>query len=153
MEERTPQDGGAVSGEAGCRVFLVEGDARGRESDRKNLEASGFVENVRCFASSLELLSYMEAEGFTDRSVLCLTPTLIVIALGVFEDGAVVEQLKADPFLHDIPILVIPQGAADVRRAREMQADGVLHKPLGPGCLKNHAGHAWQWPTREMWMR
>lgn len=114
------------------------------------------VQDVKCFGDGEELVKYMREQGFEDHTVMCMTPTIIIVDINMPKmDGfAVLERLKTDRFLEEIPIVVL-SGQLDyqtIRRALDLRADGVIRKPLNVEKLSEHLKHGWQWPTREMWM-
>lgn len=142
-------------GEA-CRIFLVEDDEDDRLFSKRALEKCDMVQDVKCFGDGEELVKYMREQGFEDHTVLCMTPTIIIVDINMprMDGFAVLERLKSDRFLEEIPIVVL-SGQLDyntIRRALDLRADGVIRKPLNVEKLSEHLKHGWQWPTREMWM-
>jgi CheY-like chemotaxis protein len=139
-----------------CRVLLVEDDADDQIFGRRELEASPFVEQVKCFSNGEDLIAYMRAQGFQDHTVLCLTPTLIVIDLNMprMDGFRILEMLKSDRFLEDMPVVVVSGQLSyeTIRRALDLRADGVFRKPLSADKIRRFFSQAWQWPTKEMWM-
>lgn len=138
-----------------CRIFLVEDDVDDRMLSKKRLEASPNVGEVRCFANGDELISYMQLEGFQDHSVMCLVPTLILIDLNMprMDGFGILEQLKGDPFLQEIPVVVVSGNASyeNVQRAHQLKADGFFRKPLNVQKIQSFFARGWQWPAPEMW--
>lgn len=154
--ERAGRSPPASLAEDACRVFLVEDDADDSLFSQRQLEASGKVQEVKCFANGEDLINYMRREGFEDRSVLCMVPTIIIVDLNMprMDGFKILERLKSDRFLEEIPIVVL-SGELNyemIRKALDLRADGVLRKPLNVEKLTEFFKHAWQWPTREMWM-
>ncbi|MDE1151643.1 MAG: response regulator [Micavibrio sp.] len=145
----------AATGE-GCRVFLVEDEADDRLFSQRQLEACGKVQEVKCFANGEDLIKYMREQGFEDRSVMCMTPTVIIVDLNMprMDGFKVLERLKSDRFLEEIPIVVLSGELSyeTIRRALDLRADGVLRKPLNTEKMAEFFRHAWQWPTKEMWL-
>ena len=139
-----------------CRVFLVEDEIDDQTFSKKMLEASGQVQEVKCFSNGEDLIRYMREQGFEDHSVMCMTPTIIIVDLNMPKmDGfKVLERLKSDLFLEEIPIVVLSGelNYETIRRSLDLRADGVLRKPLNVEKLTEFFKHAWQWPTKEMWM-
>jgi CheY-like chemotaxis protein len=139
-----------------CRIFLVEDDLDDRLLSKKRLETSDKVAEVICFSNGDELLEYMKGEGFQDHSVMCLTPTIILIDLNMPKVNGfeVLKQLKSDPFLQEIPIVVVSGNASyeNVKKAHDLKADGFFRKPLNVYKIQSFFSRAWQWPTQEMWM-
>lgn len=139
-----------------CRVFLVEDDQDDQAFSKRELETSDLVEEVKCFSNGADLIAYMRAQGFQDHTVMCMTPTVIVVDLNMPEvDGfQVLEMLKSDLFLQEIPIVVVSGELSygTIRRALDLGADTVMRKPLNAEALRSFLGRGWQWPTREMWL-
>lgn len=140
-----------------CRVFLVEDNEEDRFLGKKRLEASSQVSDVTCFSDGHELIEYMKVNGYYDRSVMCMMPTIIVLDLNMprLNGFEVLHQIKSDPFLQELPVLVVSDDASyeKVRRAHELGADAYFRKPLNVFKLQNFFHKGWQWPTAEMWMR
>jgi CheY-like chemotaxis protein len=139
-----------------CRIFLVEDNPDDLMLSKKRLEASPNVGEVRCFANGDELISYMQHEGFQDHSVMCLVPTLILIDLNMprMDGFEVLNQLKSDPFLQEIPVIVISGDSSyeSVQRAHDLKANGFFKKPLNVQKVQSFFSKGWQWPAPEMWM-
>ena len=138
-----------------CRVFLVEDEMDDRLFSQRQLEACSKVVVVNCFANGEDLIRYMREQGFEDRSVMCMTPTIIIVDLNMprMDGYKVLEKLKTDAFLEEIPVVVLSGDLnyETIRRALDLRADGVLRKPLNVAKLSEFFRHAWQWPTKEMW--
>lgn len=143
--------------ETKCRVFLVEDNEEDRFLGKKRLEASSQVADVVCFSDGQELMDYMKLHGYYDRSVMCLRPTIIVLDLNMprVSGFEVLKQVKSDPFLQDLPVLVVSDDSSyeKVRKAHELGADAYFRKPLNVFKLQNFFHKGWRWPTMEMWMR
>ena len=139
-----------------CRVLLVEDDMDDRLFSLRQLEGCPKVDDVKCFANGEDLLRYMHEQGFEDRSVMCMTPTIIIVDLNMPRvDGyRVLQKLKTDAFLEEIPVVVLSGDLnyETIRRALDLRADGVLRKPLNVAKLSEFFRAAWQWPTKEMWV-
>jgi CheY-like chemotaxis protein len=138
-----------------CRVLLVEDDIDDRMMEKRELEALDGVAEVVCFANGDELLEYMRERGFQDRSVMCFKPTAIVTDLYMpkMNGFELLEQIKGDGFLENMPVILIssalsPQNAA---RAQALKADALLKKPFKAQKISDVLGKAWSWPPSEMW--
>lgn len=140
----------------GCRVLLVEDDVDDQAFSKRELESSDLVQEVKCFSNGEDLISYMRDQGFQDHTVMCMTPTIIVIDLNMPKmDGfKILEMLKSDLFLEEIPIVVVSGELSydTIRRALDLRADGVFRKPMNVEKIRSFLSQGWQWPTREMWM-
>src|ERR1700744_1617135 len=91
------------------RILLIEDDFDDQILAKKRLGRSNTVEDVMCFSNGTELIQYLYDQGFHDRSGWCMTPMIIVLDLNMpLMDGfAVLQELKSDPFLSEIPIIVV----------------------------------------------
>lgn len=138
-----------------CQVFLIEDDADDRVLARRELERSEYVDAVFPFADGQELTDYMERQGFMDHSVILFDPLLILIDLEMpRKDGLqVLSELKSDPFLSDIPMVVITanQSKEKMYEAFKAGANGLFQKPLDKDMLEQFFGKTWQWPPEDMW--
>lgn len=142
--------------QAECRVLLVEDDADDLAFGKAQLEACPQVSEVKCFADGDELIRYMNDQGFDDHTVMCMTPTIIIVDLNMprIDGFKILQRLKSDPFLKEIPVAVLSGqlNYETMHRAMDLGADAILRKPLRTDKLSECLKHAWQWPTREMWM-
>lgn len=140
-----------------CRILLVEDNKEDQFLARKRLEASSQVSDVICFSDGEDLLDYMKENGYYDRSLMVLKPTIIVLDLNMPRvDGfEILKQVKSDPFLAELPVLVVSDEASyeNVRKAHALGADAFFRKPLNVFKLQSFFHRGWQWPPREMWMR
>jgi CheY-like chemotaxis protein len=138
-----------------CRVLLIEDDIDDQILAKKRLKRSDMVEDVLCFSNGTELIQYLYDQGFHDRSVWCMTPMVIILDLNMpLMDGfAVLQELKSDPFLGEIPVLVVSgtQSKDDVQKAMGLKADAVFQKPLNVEKLESYFQNAWTWPRQDMW--
>lgn len=138
-----------------CRVLLIEDDVDDQMLAKKRLSQSTMVEDVICFANGTELIQYLYDQGFHDRSVWCMTPMVIVLDLNMpLMDGfAVLQELKSDAFLSEIPVIVVTgtQSREDVKKAMNLKADAVFPKPFNADNLESFFKQAWTWPRKEMW--
>jgi CheY-like chemotaxis protein len=139
-----------------CRVFLVEDDPDDQMFSKRELESSELVQEVKVFSNGEDLISYMRDQGFQDHTVMCMTPTVIVVDLNMPKmDGfKILEMLKSDLFLEEIPVVVVSGELSyeTIRRALDLRADGIFRKPMNVEKIQSFFSRGWQWPTREMWM-
>jgi CheY-like chemotaxis protein len=138
-----------------CRVLVIEDDLDDQILANKRLSVSPMVECVVFFSNGMELAQYLYDQGFHDRSVWCMTPMVIVLDLNMpLMDGfAVLNELKSDAFLADIPVIVVTgsQSKEDIEKARSLKADAVFEKPLNLSKLESYFKLGWSWPRKEMW--
>lgn len=138
-----------------CQVFLIEDDADDRLLQRRELENSEHVDVVLTFKDGKELTDYMKRQGFMDRSVILFEPLLILIDLEMpRKDGfQVLEELKSDPFLAEIPMVVVTSNKSKEKmfKAFQMGANGLFQKPLNVDLLNEFFSKTWQWPPKDLW--
>jgi CheY-like chemotaxis protein len=137
-----------------CCVFLVEDDRDDQLLAKRTLKGHRQIEEVKCFVSGGELITYLGDHGYFDHTVMCLTPIVVVIDLNMpgVNGFEILKDLKSDRFLEDIPVVVVSGTLTDeaTRRATELGADAVFPKPLRAEMLSGFLDVAWRWPTREM---
>jgi len=138
-----------------CQVLLLEDDSDDQMFARRELMASDVVKEVVCFSDGDHLAAYMREAGFMDRSVMAMTPILILVDLEMPKrDGlAVIRDIKSDQFLRDIPVIVVT-GTMDgdkIGQAKKLGANGVFRKPLRHSVLSDFYRTAWKWPHDDMW--
>lgn len=138
-----------------CQVLLLEDDRDDQLFAQRELMASAVVKEVVCFSDGDRLAAYMRDAGFMDRSVMAMTPILILVDLEMPKrDGlAVIQDIKNDQFLRDIPVIVVT-GTMDgdkLSLAKKLGANGVFRKPLRHSVLTDFYQTAWKWPHNDMW--
>jgi CheY-like chemotaxis protein len=138
-----------------CRVLLIEDDQDDRMLACRELFGCRYIKDVQTFNDGKELVDYMHAQGFMDHSVIIYTPILMLVDLEMpRKDGLeIIEELKSDPFLNPIPLVVVTgtESPQKLRRAIELGADGVFKKPLHKDMLNRYFRNAWKWPPSELW--
>jgi CheY-like chemotaxis protein len=138
-----------------CRVILIEDDQDDRMLARRELFGCEFVKDVLVFNDGKELIDYMHAQGFIDHSVMLYTPILILLDLEMPRRNGleIIQELKSDPFLKPIPLVVITgtESAQKIQQAKELGANGIFKKPLSKDMLSEFFQNAWKWPPPELW--
>lgn len=138
---------------APCRILFVEDDADDRYLGKREMEASPLVSEVECFSDAMEFAGYLRAHGFYDRTVMC-TPTVIVLDINLpgFSGLRILETLKTDVFLADIPVIIVSAELSyeAMHDAMELGADCICRKPISMDKIAPHLGNAWQRPAKEM---
>ncbi len=140
-----------------CTVFLIEDDYDDRLLAKTELKESDFIKEILCFSDGEELIEYMKKNGYMDKSIMLMSPMLIVVDLEMpKKDGLeILDELKKDTFLQDIPMVVISgtESEEKLKKAHELGANGVFSKPLKVEMLNKYYTSAWQWPPKQMWMQ
>lgn len=138
-----------------CQVFIIDDDPDDQLLAKHEMEKSEYVKDVIVFSDGHSLTTYMHQKGFIDRSILALTPIMMVIDIEMpRKDGLqVIREIKSDPFLQPIPLIVMTgtQATDKIKQARELGADGVFRKPIRCGALNRFFRKAWKWPPETLW--
>jgi CheY-like chemotaxis protein len=113
------------------RVLLVEDDAGDVLLVREAFADSAMATALEVVSDGVEALALLRRAGDHADTP---TPDLILLDLNLpRKDGReVLEELKADPALCRIPVIVLTTSAAqtDIMRAYELQANCFITKPL-----------------------
>lgn len=140
-----------------CQVLLIDDDLDDRALAKREMEKSEFVKSVIVFTDGHSLTTYMHKMGFMDRSILALTPIMMVVDIEMpRKDGLqVIREIKSDPFLQPIPLIIMTgtRSTEKIQAARDLGADGVFRKPLKYGALNKFFKNAWKWPPETLWMQ
>lgn len=102
-----------------CTIFLVEDDWDDYFFAKDSCEGSDLVKEVVLMPNGEELIYYLKEHGFYDHSVIRYNPLLVVLDLQMpkMNGYEVLKELKADPFLNEVPVIVLSAlGARAVNR-------------------------------------
>jgi CheY-like chemotaxis protein len=123
-----------MSGEDGRRpghVLLIEDDPGERRLVLEALRAGSAPKNVSVVADSVEAMAFLRREGEHRGSP---RPDLIIMPMTIprGDGGQLIVEIKSDPRLKRIPILVLTssQSEQDVNRAYESRANCYVVKPV-----------------------
>jgi CheY-like chemotaxis protein len=112
-------------------ILLVEDNPGDVRLTIEALRESKVVNNLNVARDGVEALAYLRREGDFVNTV---RPDLILLDLNLpRKDGReVLAEIKADPKLHTIPIVVLTTSRAeqDVLRSYELQANCFITKPV-----------------------
>lgn len=138
-----------------CTILLVEDDWDDYFFAKDSCENSELVKDVILMPNGEELLYYLKDHGFYDHSIIRYNPLLIVLDLQMPKMNGydVLKELKSDPFLKEVPVIVLSTLDHDqpIAKAFDHGADGYLTKPLNMRKLEKFIPQGWQWPPQEMW--
>lgn len=122
---------------AGKLITIVLADD---DPDDRQLTEEAFVENrlanqLHCVQDGEELLDYLHRRGSFERLRSEPLPGLILLDLNMpRKDGReALKEIKADPNLRRIPIVVLTTSKAeeDIVRAYNLHANAYITKPVG----------------------
>ena len=131
-------------------ILLVEDDEGHAEITRRNLKAARVANRLLHVGDGQAALDYLQGQGqYADRAVYP-RPDLVLLDLRLPKvDGLeVLRQVKEDPDLAPIPVVVLTTSAAetDVARAYAHHANSYLVKPVDFGSftqLMEAFGYYW----------
>ena len=113
-------------------VLLVEDDEGDALIAREGLAAGKILNHVTVLSNGAEVLAYLRGEGEHAESP---RPDLILLDLNLpGRDGRqVLADIKADPELRRIPVVVLTASEADedVIRSYDLHANAYVTKPVG----------------------
>jgi CheY-like chemotaxis protein len=112
-------------------ILLIEDSPSDAALTIEALQAGKIVNNLNLVADGVEAMAYLRKQGrFTESS----RPDLIMLDLNLpKKDGReVLQELKSDPSLKLIPIIVLTTSRADkdVLRSYELSANCYITKPV-----------------------
>lgn len=113
-------------------VLLVEDDAADADLTREALAESPLASELHVVMDGLEALAFLRRAGTHAQAP---TPDLILLDLNMPGLGgrAVLAEVKQDPTLRQIPVVVLSSSAApgDVATAYALSANCYVTKPVG----------------------
>jgi CheY-like chemotaxis protein len=112
-------------------ILLVEDDAGDAVLTRKALDKGKISNNVRVMTNGADALAYLQRQPpHTDA----VRPDLILLDLNLpKKDGReVLAEVKADPQLRQIPVVVLTTSGAeqDIVRSYDLHANAYVTKPV-----------------------
>ena len=112
-------------------ILLVEDDPGDALITKEALEHSKVLNNLQCLANGEEAIAYLRRTGeYTDA----IRPDLILLDLNLprVDGREVLAEIKADPDLRRIPVVVLTTSAAeeDILRSYDLHANAYVTKPV-----------------------
>jgi CheY-like chemotaxis protein len=112
-------------------ILLVDDSEDDVEFTLKALEMTKLANKVAVVSNGIEAMAYLRKEG---KYAGQPTPALVLLDLNMpKKDGReVLEEVKADPKLHTIPIVVLTtsQAEEDIVRSYDLHANCFVSKPV-----------------------
>jgi CheY-like chemotaxis protein len=123
-----------MENQSALNILLVEDDPAHAEIARRNLAACGKIHRLEHVSDGQEALDYLGGKGaYSDRQKYP-RPSLVLLDLRLPKvDGLeVLRQIKTDPALSRIPVVVLTTSAAetDMVKAYTNHANSYLVKPI-----------------------
>jgi two-component system, chemotaxis family, response regulator Rcp1 len=112
-------------------ILLVDDNPADVELTMEALNRTKLANNIVVVGDGVECMQYLRCEGsYTD----CTRPNLILLDLNMpRKDGReVLEELKADPNLKTIPVVVLTtsQAEEDILKSYQLHANCYVKKPV-----------------------
>jgi len=115
-------------------ILMAEDDADDRLLVKDAFQESHVANDLYFVEDGLELLDYLRGQGKYTDSTHIPTPDLILLDLNMpRKDGReALEEIKADPRLKRIPVVVLTTSKAeeDILRSYDIGAAGYISKPV-----------------------
>ena len=122
-------------------ILLADDDPDDREMTRKALARNRLANNFFAVADGEELMDFLRHQGRFAPPALSPTPGLILLDLNMpKKDGReALAEIKADPVLRRIPVVVVTTSKAeeDIFRTYELGSSSFISKPITfPGLVE-----------------
>lgn len=115
-------------------LLLADDDEDDRFLILEGLRESRVLNDVRIVTDGVEVLAYLRREGRWADPADSPRPALVLLDLNMprMDGRQVLGELKADPALRRIPVVVLTTSRADedVLRAYDLGANGYVAKPV-----------------------
>ena len=113
------------------QILLVEDNPADADLTRENLEVSKILNDLHVVVDGEQAMDFLRKEGeYQDKP----RPDLVLLDLNLpKKDGReVLAEMKADPSLRRIPVVVLTSSKAeeDVVRSYDLQASAYVSKPV-----------------------
>jgi CheY-like chemotaxis protein len=122
-------------------ILMAEDDSDDRLLVRDALAETGFGLDLRFVANGVELMDYLRQQNGYALPANSPCPGLIILDLNMpRKDGReALREIKADPDLKKIPVVVLTTSTADpdIARAYELGANSFISKPVAFELLVN----------------
>lgn len=115
-------------------ILMADDDEDDRLLARDALAESRVLNDFHCVADGIELMKYLRREGVYADKERYPTPSLILLDLNMprLDGRGALTQIKADPNLRGIPVIILTTSGAeeDMMRAYDLGAASYIAKPV-----------------------
>ncbi len=115
-------------------ILLADDDAEDREMTRKALDKNRLANEFYWVADGEELLDFLHHRGAWAPPALSPEPGLILLDLNMprMDGREALAQIKADPALRRIPVVVMTtsQAEQDITRTYDLGSNSYISKPI-----------------------
>lgn len=120
-------------------ILMAEDDSDDRLLAQDALVESGIATEVRFVENGVELMDYLHHRNKFSHDASCSRPSLIILDLNMpKKDGReALREIKCDPELRRIPVVVLTTSSADsdIARVYELGANSFIAKPVAFNSL------------------
>ena len=116
-------------------ILMADDDADDRDMAREAMTEARLVNELRFVVDGEDLMDYLHRRGaYADGGIEAPTPGIILLDLNMpRKDGReALEEIKADPELRQIPVVVLTTSRAeeDVFRTYDLGVNSFITKPV-----------------------
>ena len=115
-------------------ILIADDDVDDREMTKEALEESHLVNRLDFVADGEELMDYLYRRGQYAELADTSLPGLILLDLNMprLDGRRALEQIREDPHLRDIPVIVLTTSKAeeDILRSYKVGANSYITKPV-----------------------
>jgi CheY-like chemotaxis protein len=115
-------------------ILMADDDADDREMTREAFAANHLANDLRFVEDGVELMDYLKRRGRYADAGTAPQPGLILLDLNMpKKDGReALEEIKADPRLREIPVIVLTTSKQeeDIHRSYQLHANSYITKPV-----------------------
>ncbi|MFB6136539.1 MAG: response regulator [Halobacteriaceae archaeon] len=113
-------------------ILLVEDNPGDVRLTEKGLERAKIINNLHVVGDGVEAMAFLRGEGDHEDAP---RPDLVLLDLNLprMNGREVLEEMKSDPDLRRIPVVVLTSSAAeeDIVESYDLHANAYLTKPVG----------------------
>jgi CheY-like chemotaxis protein len=122
-------------------ILMAEDDSDDQLLVRDALTEAGFALDLRFVANGVELLDYLRQQNQFSAAGAAPSPGLIILDLNMpkMDGREALKEIKADPVLKKIPVVILTTSTADpdIARAYDLGANSFISKPAAYNPLVN----------------
>lgn len=115
-------------------ILMADDDADDREMTHDAFVANHLANELRFVEDGVELMDYLKRRGKYAAAGAAPTPGIILLDLNMpKKDGReALEEIKADPKLREIPVIVLTTSKEeeDIHRSYQLYANSYITKPV-----------------------
>jgi CheY-like chemotaxis protein len=115
-------------------ILMADDDADDREMTHDAFVANRLANDLRFVEDGVELMDYLKRRGKYAAAGAAPTPGIILLDLNMpKKDGReALEEIKADPKLREIPVIVLTTSKEeeDIHRSYQLHANSYITKPV-----------------------